>query len=58
MHPNKVALPHSSWVAGLLISVMFMCSMLVTALYLFSIKVAAGSITTNRMRANGSGGRN
>src|SRR6516164_2195697 len=36
MPPNKVALPHSSWVAGLLISVMFMCSMLVTALYLFS----------------------
>jgi hypothetical protein len=46
MHPNKVALPHSSWVAGLLISVMFMCSTLVTALYLFSS--AAFAIFTPR----------
>jgi len=46
MHPNKVALPHSSWVAGLLISVMFMGSTLLTPLYLFSSAAFAILIPT------------
>ena len=46
MHPNKVTLPHSSWVAGLLISVMFMGSTLLTPLYLFSSAAFAILIPT------------